>query len=156
MKGGLGDTSLAQPEVALARQQPIAEKRPQLVVQRALAVVARVVLQDMTNILRVRDEVAASRTDLEVGDVTESQSGLHEDADRIASDGREHPEDRYPAGAWRTHGRGADRFHPQDDYNRRLEDWPVSASPEDQLVVALLPVGWFVAGPTRLRRLPPA
>ena len=95
MKGGLGNTALAQPEIILTRQQAVAEEQPQLSVERTLVIVARVVLQDVTNVVWIRDQVTAPGTDLEVGDITESASGLHEDADRIASDGREHAKDRH-------------------------------------------------------------
>ena len=90
---------LPQPEVVLARQQPVAEKHPQLVVERTLVIVARVVLQDMTDVVRVRDEIAAPRTDLEVGDVAEAAGGLHEHAGRIAPDGRQHAKERHSPGS---------------------------------------------------------
>ena len=97
MKGGLRDAPLAQPEVVLARQQAVAERHPQLVVERTLVIVARVVLQDVTDVGGIGDEVAAPRTNLEVDDVAEAARGLHEDAGRIASDGRQHAEDRHAA-----------------------------------------------------------
>ena len=99
MKGGLRDAPLAQPEFILARQQAVAERHPQLVVERTLVIVARVVLQDMTNVRGVRDEVATSRADLEVDDVAEATSGTHEHGRRIAPDRRQHAEDRKPARA---------------------------------------------------------
>ena len=95
MKGGLGDAPLAQPEIVLARQQAVAEEQPQFSVKRTLVIVARVVLQDVTNVVWIGDEVTAPVTDFELGDITESASGLHEDADRIASNGRKHAEDRH-------------------------------------------------------------
>ena len=54
--------------------RPLPSDSPQLVVERALVVVARVVLQDVTNVRGVRDEVATPRADLEVDDVAEATS----------------------------------------------------------------------------------
>ena len=71
VKGGLRNAPLAQPELVLTGQEAIAQCHPQLGVERALVVVARVVLQDVTNIGGVGDEEAAPRTDLEVDDVAE-------------------------------------------------------------------------------------
>ena len=97
MKRGLGDSTLAQPEFVLTRQQTVAERHPQFVVERTLVVVARVVLQDATHVRGVRNEVAVSRPDLEIGNVAEATRGSQEHADRIAPDCREHPDDRKPA-----------------------------------------------------------
>ena len=75
MKRRLRDAPLPQPEVVLARQQAVAERHPQFVVERALVIVARVVLQDVTHVRGVGNEVAASRADLEIGDVAEAMCG---------------------------------------------------------------------------------
>jgi hypothetical protein len=61
MKRRLSNSPLAQPESVLARQQSVAQKQSKLVVEGTLVVVARIVLQDMTNVLGVRDEVATAR-----------------------------------------------------------------------------------------------
>jgi hypothetical protein len=55
MEGGLRDPPLPQPELVLARERTVSEDRPEFVVERALVVVARVVLQDMSNVCGVRD-----------------------------------------------------------------------------------------------------
>ena len=110
MKGGLRNAPLAQPEFVLARQQAVAERHPQLVVERTLVIVARVVLQDVTDIRGVRDEVATPRADLEVDDVAEATSRTHEHGRRIASDSRQHAEDRNPARARWKHTYGVGGF----------------------------------------------
>ena len=113
MKGRLRDAPLAQPEFVLARQQAVAERHPQFVVERALVIVARVVLQDVANVRGVRDEVAASRADLEIDDVAELAGGAQEHAGRIASDRRQHAEDRKPARArWKRMCRASGVSHP--------------------------------------------
>ncbi len=61
MKGGLRDAPLAEPEWNLAGQQAIAERHPQLFVERTLVVVVRVVLQDITNVRGVRDQIATPK-----------------------------------------------------------------------------------------------
>ena len=94
MKGRLRDAALPQPEVVFAGQQAVADRHPQLLVERALVIVAGVVLQDVADIGGVGDEIAAPRADLEVDDVAEAARGAHEDAGRIASDRRQHAEDR--------------------------------------------------------------
>jgi len=104
MKRGLGDSTLPQPEFVLARQQTVAERHPQFVVERTLVVVARVVLQDATHVRGVRNQVAMSRPDLEIGDVAEAMCGSQEHADRISLDRREHPDDRKSARSRRERG----------------------------------------------------
>src|SRR4249920_1421021 len=99
MEGGLRNAPLAQPEFILAREQAVAEQHSQLVVERALMVVARVVLQDMANVCGVRYEVATLRADPQVDDVAEATRSTHEHGRRIASDSRQHAEDRKPARA---------------------------------------------------------
>ena len=95
MERRLRNSPLAQPESVLARQQPVAEHQTQFVVERALVIVARVVLQDVANVIRVVQEVTAPRGDLEVDDVAEPRCSFREDADGIASDGRKHAQDRH-------------------------------------------------------------
>ena len=51
----------------------------------------------------IGDEVAAPRTDLEVDDVAVAACGVQEHAGRIASDRRQHAENRKPARTRRTH-----------------------------------------------------
>ena len=113
VKGRLRNPPLAQPECILTRQQTVAERRAQLGVKRTLVVVARVVLQNMTDIPRVGDQEAAPRANLEVNDVAEATSRTHEDGCGIASQRRQYSDDRKPSRArrQRTHGISG-WFHP--------------------------------------------
>ena len=99
MKGRLRDAALPQPEVVFAGQQAVADRHPQLLIERALVIVAGVVLQDVADIGGVGNEIASPRADLEVRDVAEAARRSHEDAGRIASDRRQHAEDRHAARA---------------------------------------------------------
>ena len=99
MKGRLGDAPLAEPEFALARQQAVAERHAQFVVERALVIVARVVLQDVANVGRVRDEVATPRANPEIHHIAETAGGAQEHLRRIASERRQHAEDGKPVRA---------------------------------------------------------
>ena len=55
-----------------------------LSVQRALVIVARVVLQDVPDVVGVRDEIAAPRSDSQIGDVAERARDVDEDRGWIA------------------------------------------------------------------------
>src|SRR6185369_13090475 len=103
MKRWLRDAALPQPEVVFAGQESVADRHPQFLIQRALVIVARVVLQDVPDVGGVGQQVPATRADLEVDDVAEAASGPHEDAGRIASDCQQHAEDRHPAWTWWQH-----------------------------------------------------
>ena len=109
VKRRLRDPTLPQPEVALACQQAVAKKHPQFVVERALVIVARVVLQHVTNVGGVGDEVAVPRTDLEVDDLAIAASGVHEHSGRISPHGGQHAKERHAARSRRKliHGTGS-------------------------------------------------
>jgi hypothetical protein len=88
---------LSQPEVVFAGQQTVAERHPQFVVERTLVVVARVVLEDVPDIGRIRDQKPASRRDLEVHDIAIATRRVEENAGRIAPHCGQHAEERHPA-----------------------------------------------------------
>ncbi len=108
MKRRLRDAALPQPEVALAGQQAVAKQYPQFVVERALVIVARVVLQNVTNVGGIGHEVAVPRTDLEVDDLAVAASGVHEYGGRIPPHGGQHAKERHAARSRRKliHGTG--------------------------------------------------
>ena len=78
-------------------------------------VVAGIVLEDVTDVLRVRDEESAPWSNPEVDDVAELLRGLCENADRIALDGRQHPEERYAAWPGWTLTSGVNGVHSNQD-----------------------------------------
>ena len=54
MEGRLGQAALAQPERVLAGQQSIADAVPETFVERALVIVAGIVLKDMFDVRGIR------------------------------------------------------------------------------------------------------
>src|SRR4030095_15050610 len=71
---------------------------PQLLVEGALVVVARVVLEDVTDVGRVRDQVPVARADFQVHDIAEPARRVCEQSGRTAPDRRQHAE--YGQAAW--------------------------------------------------------
>src|SRR5688572_4701555 len=103
MECRLRDPALPQPELVFAGQQPIPDRHPQLLIERALVIIARVVLQHVTDIGGIGNEIASPRTDLEVDDVAEAARRAHEHTGGIASDRRQHAENRHSAWARWNH-----------------------------------------------------
>ena len=93
MERGLGQAPLTQPERVLARQQSIAEAIPQPIVERALVVVAGVVLEDMLDERGIRQEESVIRAGLQVHDVAVSIRSVEKRADRIGTELGQHTQD---------------------------------------------------------------
>src|SRR5262249_33096172 len=83
---------LAPPEVALAREQTLADQRLQLRDDEALLVVVIVVLQNVLDVRGMRDEERPERSDVEAHDVAEGAERTRVIADRVGTEGRRHPE----------------------------------------------------------------
>src|SRR5262249_17933851 len=83
------------------RQQSVAEIVTESIVEWTLVVVARVVLQDMPDVRRVRHEESLIGTGLQVHDVAVSIGRLKKRADRIRAEARKHTQERISPGAWR-------------------------------------------------------
>jgi hypothetical protein len=64
-------------------------------------IVARVVLQDVSNVVGIRGEIAVLRADSQVGHVAKRTRSLGEDRKRIAFQRRQHAEEwRSPRTGW--------------------------------------------------------
>jgi len=94
MEGGLRETALAQPEGVLARQQPVAQVVAEPIVEWTLVIVARVVLQDVPDVGRIREEESVIRPGLQVNDLAITIGGCEKRADRIRAEARKHAHDR--------------------------------------------------------------
>src|SRR5687767_1341680 len=104
MESRLRQAPLTQPERVLAGQQSIAETVPQAIVERALVVVASVVLKDMLDVRRLGQEKSMIRAGLQMDEVAVPIRSVEKRADRIRPEMREHPKNRIPARPWRTRG----------------------------------------------------
>ena len=101
----LCEAALTQPERVFTGQQPVAEALSQPVVERALVVIARVVLKDMLDVSGIRREESMIRARLHVYEVAVSIRGVEERADRIRAEAGQHAEDRIPTRSGRIHRR---------------------------------------------------
>src|SRR5262249_53756112 len=97
MECGLREAPLAQPERVLARQEAIAERVPETLVERALVVVASVVLQHVFDVGWVRKEESMIRAGLQMNEVAVSISGIEKRAYRIGAQLWQHTKDRITA-----------------------------------------------------------
>src|SRR5688572_24029627 len=94
MKGWLRDPPLAEPEIPLARQEPVAEYHAQLFIERALPIVAGVVLKHMPDVGGIRDQEPAPRADLEVAHLAVAARGIEEHRGRVPPHGGQHAQQR--------------------------------------------------------------
>ena len=104
MEGRLRQAPLAQPERVLARQQSVADTVPETLVERALVVVAGIVLKDMLDVRRIGQQKSMVRTGLQMHEVAVSIRRVEEGADGVRAEVREHSEDRIPARSGRKPG----------------------------------------------------
>jgi hypothetical protein len=63
LKGGLHQAPLRPPQGPLTRRQALAEQGPNTVCERALPVIAMVLLQDIGDMVRVAEEIDAQRSE---------------------------------------------------------------------------------------------
>ncbi|MDR9107652.1 hypothetical protein FEP41_05399 [Burkholderia multivorans] len=84
MKKRLHDAPMAPPELAVGRQQPVAEEHPEVVVEAAAHVVAMVVLQHVLHAVRMRERVRDERPEPVAHDVAVLLLQLQQHRDRIA------------------------------------------------------------------------
>src|SRR5262249_647919 len=94
---------LTQPEGVLARQQSVAEIVPQPGVERALVVVAGIVLENMFDVRRIRQEKSVVGASLHMDDVAVAVGGVEKRADRTRTEVRENPDNRITARTGRKH-----------------------------------------------------
>ena len=97
--------------------RPLPSVMRSLSYERALVIVARVVLQDVANIRRVRDEVATSRADPEYTTSPKRRAALRNHRRRVAPERRQHAEDWKPVRTrWKLIVRSVGRlsFHERD------------------------------------------
>ena len=83
MERWLRQAALTQPERVFARQQPVAETVPDAIVERALVVVAGVVLEDMLDVGWIGQKKSMIRAGLQMDEVAVSIRSVEERADRI-------------------------------------------------------------------------
>ena len=86
MESGLREAPLPQPERILAGQEPIAEAVSQSIVERALVIVAGVVLQHMLDVRRIRQQKSMIRAGLEMNEVAVFIRSAEKRADRIGTE----------------------------------------------------------------------
>ena len=101
MKGGLRETPLPQPEGVLAGQESIAKTVSEPLIERALMIVTRIVLEDMFDVCGIRYEKSVIRASLQMNEVTVSIRSVKECADWIGTELRQDTEERIPARSWR-------------------------------------------------------
>src|SRR5262245_36970198 len=97
MERWLRETPLPQPERVLARQEPVAEAVPEAIVERALVVVAGIVLQHMLDVRRIGEQKPVIGAGLQMNDIAVSIRGVEKRADRIGTELEQHTEDRITA-----------------------------------------------------------
>jgi hypothetical protein len=101
MECGLGKTPLPEPKRVLACQESIAEAVPEAIVERALVIVAGVVLENVLDVGRIAGEEAMVRAGLQVNEVAVSIRGVEKGSDGIRPQLRKDSENRISAGSWR-------------------------------------------------------
>src|SRR5690606_12958474 len=77
---GLGKTALPEPELALAREEAVAEQRFRLLEATPLRVVPRVLDEHVLDVVRVTDQENRARSNMVVDDVAIRLPGPHEAA----------------------------------------------------------------------------
>src|SRR4030095_3567407 len=101
MERRLREAPLPQPERILAGQEPIAEAVSQSIVERALVIVAGVVLQHMLDVRRIRPQKSVRRAGREMNEVAVFIRGVEKRADRIGTELGQDAKNRIPTRSWR-------------------------------------------------------
>ena len=109
MERRLREAPLSPPEGVFAGDEAFPKALLEPFVQRALVIVAVVVLQHVLDVVRGREQIAVVRAYLQVDQITIPVSCGEKHTDRIRPHLRKHSDDGEAARAWRTSAREAHR-----------------------------------------------